>query len=88
MVQILSFFSGPDAGALGQTKNYKKVTPPSTYSPFVCQGDIGFFHYKKKTYGQFFCLVQTYTKRIYAQPLANLKSTTLIKAIQNCLQVR
>jgi hypothetical protein len=72
---------------LSNTKKWKKVTPQSQYSPFISQGDIGFFHYKGKKYGQFFCSIQTFTKKIFAVPIKNLNSESLISAIDKMLKV-
>lgn len=80
-------FLGPDIGMLSNTKQWKANTPLSLYSPFFVQGDVGFFHYKGKQYGQFFCAIQTFTKRVFATPLRNLKSETLIEAIETMLKV-
>jgi hypothetical protein len=73
---------------MNNTKNWKRITPRSTYSPFIAQGDIGFFHYKNKRYGQFFCCTQTFTKKIFATPIKNLKSESLMAAIEKMLKVR
>ena len=72
---------------LNNTKRWKANTPQSLYSPFFVQGDIGFFHYKGKQYGQFLCIVQTFTKRVFAVPIRNLKSTSLMEAIGLMLKV-
>jgi hypothetical protein len=72
---------------MSNTKNWKKVTPRSQYSPFIAQGDIGFFHYKGKKYGQFFLSIQTFSKKIFAIPIKNLKSETLIWAVEKMLKV-
>lgn len=77
---------GPDAGALSNTKQWKKTTPQSTYSPYILQGDIGFFSYNNKQYGQFLCCVNTFTRRVYAAPIRNLKSDTLIEALGKMLK--
>ena len=58
------------------------------YSPFFVQGDLGFFQYKGKKYGQFFCAVQTFTKRVFAIPIRNIKSETLIDALETMLKVK
>jgi hypothetical protein len=78
---------GPDSGVLSNSKKWKQSTPQSLYSPYFCQGDLGFFHYKGKKYGQFFCAVQTFTKRVFAIPIRNLQSETLITAIESMLKV-
>jgi len=33
--------AGPDGGQMSNSKNWKKSTPPSFRSPYVCQGDLG-----------------------------------------------
>jgi hypothetical protein len=43
---------------------------------------LGFFSYKNKKYGQFFCAVHTFTGKIFATPLRNVKTKSLIEAIQ------
>lgn len=63
------------------------MTPKSFLSPFIVQGDIGFFSYKNKNYGKFFCGVQTFSKKIFAVPIRNLKTPTLIKAIEAMTKV-
>jgi predicted secreted acid phosphatase len=73
---------------MNNTKTWKKITARSQYSPFVAQGDIGFFHYKNKKYGQFFCVTQTFTKKIFATPIKNLKSESLVEAIDKMLKVK
>lgn len=51
------------------------------------QGDIGFFQYKGKAYGQFFCAVQTFTKRIFVVSIRNLKAESLVQAIEKMIKV-
>ena len=82
------FFEGPESGALSNTKQWKKLTPYSYYSPFIAQGDVGFLSYKGKKYGQFFVAVQTFSKRIFALPISNLKTDSFVQAIQSMLKVR
>jgi len=84
---LKSIFTGPDSGALNNTKKHQKVTPRSYSSPYLLQGDIGFIHYKKKRYGQFFCAINTYSKYVYAIPIRNLKASTLVDAIGSMLKV-
>ena len=43
---------------------------------------LGFFNYKNKKYGAFFCAVQTFSKTVFAIPIKDLKSDTLIKALE------
>jgi len=81
VVNLFCFFLGSESGALSNSKNWKRITPHSLKSPFYVQGDIGFFYYKKKRYGQFYIAVNTYTKRIFCIPLRNTKSASLIEAI-------
>jgi hypothetical protein len=73
---------------LSNTKNWKKITSRSYYSPYISQGDIGFFNYKNKEYGQFICFVQTFSKKVAALPIKNLKSETLMLAIGQILKVK
>jgi hypothetical protein len=47
----------------------------------------GFFSYQNKKYGQFFCAVNTYTKRVFATAIPNNKTATLIKAIKEMIKV-
>lgn len=58
----------------------------SQTSPYLVQGDVGFFFYRKKKYGQFIVYVNTFTKRIFAKPINNLKSETLIKTVAALMQ--
>lgn len=80
--------TGPDVGNLGNTKRWKKITPTSFRSPFLCQGDIGFFYKARKRYGIFLVIVQTWTGRIYSSPIANTRANTLIDALTTLLKVR
>jgi len=50
----MTSISGPDVGELGNTKTWKNSQPTSVRSPYVSEGDLGFFSYKKKRYGAFF----------------------------------
>ncbi len=43
---------------------------------------LGFFSYNNKKYGQFFCAVQTFTGKVFAVPIRNVKTKSLIDAIQ------
>jgi hypothetical protein len=47
----------------------------------------GFFSYQNKKYGQFYCAVNTYTKRVFATAIPNNKTATLIKAIKEMIKV-
>ena len=49
---------------------------------------VGFFYYKKKKYGAFFCAVQTYTGFVYAAPIKNLKNETLFDAVRAMSKVK
>ncbi len=66
---------------MSNSKQWKRITPLSFKSPYIAQGDLGFFHYKNKKYGQFFCAINTYTNRVFALPIRNTKATTLIEAV-------
>ncbi len=48
---------------------------------------LGFFNYKNKKYGAFFCAVQTFNRRIFALPIKDLKSDTLFKAVETMSKV-
>jgi len=72
---------GSESGALNNTKKWKKITPQSIKSPFYAMADLGFFYYKNKRYGAFYCSVNTFTRRIFCIPIKNTKSSTLIEAI-------
>jgi hypothetical protein len=78
---------GPEPGVLSNTKQWKKTTPKSFASPFIVQGDVGFFSLNNKNYGQFICFVNTFTRKIWALPISNLKSSTLITAIGKMIKV-
>ena len=80
-------FKGPDSGALTNTKRWKDTTPPTFSSPFIVQGDVGFIAYRNKTYGRFVVFVQTYTRRLFAVPLKNLRLDTLINSIDRLVKV-
>jgi hypothetical protein len=83
----LIFYLGPDRGYLSNTSAWKSTTPVSFRSPYTVQGDLGFFAQNKKKYGQFFCAVQTFTNKIFAVPIRNTKSASLIEAIGQMVQV-
>jgi|LakMenEpi03Aug12_release.lakeMendotaPanAssembly.Ray.scaffolds.fasta_scaffold325894_1 hypothetical protein len=76
-----------DVGALSLTPRFKKTIPTSHQSVYTVQGDIGFFYYRKKTYGMFLLFVNTFTKRIFVTPIPNTKSESLIEGIGKMLQV-
>ena len=78
---------GPDVGELGNTKTWKNSQPTSVRSPYVSEGDLGFFSYKKNCYGAFFLAVQTYSRRIFVAPIANTKAESIYKAIGLMLKV-
>jgi len=67
---------------LSNSKKWKRITPLSFQSPFIAQGDLGFFYYNGKEYGQFFCAINTFTKRLFCIPIKNTKSESLMKAIE------
>jgi hypothetical protein len=79
---------GPDPGHISNSKSWKKITPKSQSSPFISQGDIGFLQYKNKKYGQFYVAVQTYTRKVFALPIKNKNSETLIEAIGKMIKVK
>ena len=81
------FYAGPETGVLSNTRRWKSTTPHSLHSPFFVQADLGFFSYKNKKYGIFFCAVQTFTRRVFALAIRNTKSDTLVKAIGSMLKV-
>lgn len=66
---------------MSNTKKWKATTPLSQTSPYLVQGDVGFFSYKKRRYGQFIVFVNTFSKRIFALSINNVKSETLIKTV-------
>lgn len=78
---------GPDSGALNNTKKWKATTPHSFKSPYICQGDIGYFSFKNKKYGAFFCGVQTFSRKVFAVPIPNVSTPSLIKAIEQMVKV-
>jgi len=78
---FVCFFLGRETGALNNTRQWQQTTPSSFTSPYVAQGDLGFFKYKKKNYGAFFAAVNTFTKKVFAVPIRNSKAATLIEAI-------
>jgi hypothetical protein len=47
----------------------------------------GFFSYNNRKYGQFFCAVQTFKGKILAVPIRNVKTKSLIEAIQLMIKV-
>ena len=48
---------------------------------------LGFFNYKNKKYGAFFCGVQSFSGAIFATPIKDLKVATLFKAIESMKKV-
>ena len=81
------FSAGPDAGVMSNTRTWKALKPTSFKSPFMVQGDIGFFALNKKKFGQFLVLVQTFSGTITALPIPNTRSATLITALTTLLKV-
>jgi len=61
--------------------------PHSIRSPRYAQGDLGFISLNNKLYGIFLCVVDTYSKQIFAIPIKNNKSDSLISAIKSMMQV-
>jgi hypothetical protein len=57
-------------------------TYPNIYIYIYINFFLGFFNYKNKKYGAFFCAVQTFSKTVFAIPIKDLKSDTLIKALE------
>jgi hypothetical protein len=47
----------------------------------------GFFAYQNKKYGNMFVAVQTYTKKIFACPIKNLKIESFMKALETMKKV-
>jgi hypothetical protein len=67
----------------------KKNTPTPLLSFYnILTLFVGFFYYKKKKYGAFFCAVQTYTGFVYAAPIKNLKNETLFDAVRAMSKVK
>lgn len=66
---------------MSNSKRWKATTPESFKSIYYSQGDLGFFAYNKKSYGQFFVAVNTFTKKVFACPIKNTKTATLLEAI-------
>ncbi len=77
----MGWFLGPDVGELGYTVTWKKAQPTSVRSPYVSEGDFGFFSYKQKRYGVLFLALQTHSRRIFVTPIANTKAQSLYKTI-------
>jgi hypothetical protein len=48
---------------------------------------LGFFNYKNKKYGSFFCAVQSFSGFIFATPIKDLKADTLFKAVEAMTKV-
>jgi hypothetical protein len=70
---IYNFSLGSETGDLSLTSRYKRSMPVNFKSIYICQGDIGFFSYKKKTYGMFITFVNTYSTHVFACPISNTK---------------
>ena len=79
---------GPDVGQISNTKTWKKSQPTSVRSPYVTEGDLGFFAYKRKKYGAFFLAVQTFSRHCFVTPIANTKTQSIYKAIGQMLKVK
>lgn len=75
------YHPGPESGQLNSTKTWKNSSAKSVESPFVAQGDLGYFNYKNKSYGAFCVFVNTYSKYVLAIPVPNKKSVSLIAAV-------
>jgi hypothetical protein len=78
---------GPDVGALSNTATWKKNQPTSVRSPYVSEGDLGFFSFQRKRYGAFFLALQTHSRHIFVAPIANTKAQSIYKAISLMLKV-
>lgn len=80
-------FLGPDPGYITNSKKWQMTTPQNYTSPYLCHGDIGFFSYKNRRYGQFLLVVQTYTKKIFVLKMINLKVKSFLAAFEIMLKV-
>jgi len=49
---------------------------------------LGFFSHKSKKFGQFLCIVNTWTNKLFVQPIKNTKQEELIKAIGSMTKVK
>jgi hypothetical protein len=72
---------------------------PSRYRQKFCVRDAlkisisilsvsGFFSYQNKKYGQFYCSVNSFNRKIFAVAIPNTKTATLINAIKEMLKVK
>lgn len=82
------FLQGPEPGVLSHSALWQKQLPTSFRSPFYCEGDLGFFSYKKKKYGIFFLAVQSFSRHIFCVRIPNTKAKSLYQAIGTMLKVR
>ena len=78
---------GPGSGAMSNSKRWKEALPTSFRSPFVAQGDLGFFSTHRKQYGAFFLAVNTFSGLITVNKIPNTKMETLVSAVGKMSQV-
>jgi len=84
---FITFFPGPGSGAMSNSKRWKEALPTSFRSPYVAQGDLGFFSSHGKQYGAFYLAVNTYSGLITVTKIPNTKMETLILAVGKMTKV-
>lgn len=73
---------------MSHAKQWRESMPTSFRSPFISQGDLGFFSLNKKQYGSFMLCVNTYSGFIHISKIANTKLETLVQAVGEMSKVR
>jgi hypothetical protein len=72
---------------MSNSKRWKEALPTSFRSPYVAQGDLGFFSSHGKQYGAFYLAVNTYSGLITVTKIPNTKMETLILAVGKMTKV-
>ena len=66
---------------MSKSKQWRETMPSSFQSPFLTQGDLGFFSINKKQYGSFMLCANTYSGLIHVSKISNTKLETLVQAV-------
>jgi len=72
---------------MSHSKRWRDSLPTSFKSPFMAQGDLGFFSAHRKTYGSFFLAVNSYSGYIHVSKISNTKLATLVEAVAKMVKV-
>jgi hypothetical protein len=73
---------------MSHSKRWRDALPTSFRSPFLSQGDLGYFSTHRKTYGGFFLAVNTFSGLIHVSKISNTKLETLVAAVGRMTKVK